>query len=61
MGTPAGQSFLKKFGNIGPIMDASKSELGHVLLPGFFQRFGDKAATLERQRRQAEGLPLAGG
>jgi hypothetical protein len=61
MTTPAGQSFLKKFSNIGPVMDGAKSDLGRVLLPGFFQRFGDKAMAFERQRRQAEGLPAAGG
>ena len=61
MGSPAGQSFLAKFSKIGPIMDGAKSDFIHVLIPGFFQRFGDKAMALERQRRQAEGLPLAAG
>jgi hypothetical protein len=61
MGTPAGRSFLAKFSNLGPIMDQAKSDFVHVLVPGFFQRFGDKAMVLERQRRQAEGLPAAGG
>jgi hypothetical protein len=61
IGSPAGQTFLAKFGNLGPIMDGAKSDFVHVLVPGFFQRFGDKAMVLERQRRQAEGLPAAGG
>jgi hypothetical protein len=61
MATPAGQSFVSKFGSLAPTMAGSKDELIHVLLPGFFQRFGEKAAALERQRRQAVGLPLVGG
>jgi hypothetical protein len=61
MGTPAGQSFLAKFSNIGPIMDGAKNDFIRVLIPGFFQRFGDKAMALERQRRQVEGLPGVGG
>jgi hypothetical protein len=61
MTTPAGQSFVTKFAQLAPTMAGSKDELIHVLLPGFFQRFGEKAAALERQRRQAEGLPAAGG
>jgi hypothetical protein len=40
-------------------MEGSKDDLVRVLVPGFFQRFGDKAAALERQRRQAEGVPAA--
>jgi hypothetical protein len=61
LATPAGQSFAKKFGNIKPVMDGAQNDLAHVLLPGFFQRFADKAVALEGQRRQAEGLPAAGG
>jgi hypothetical protein len=61
MATPAGQSFVSKFGAQAPTLAGSKDDLIHVLLPGFFKRFGDKAIALERQRRQAEGLPAAGG
>jgi hypothetical protein len=59
MGGPAGRAFLAKFGNLEKLMEGSKNDLIHVLVPGFFQRFGDKAAAFERQRRQAEGLPAA--
>jgi len=61
MASPAGRGFQTKFGNLEKLMDSSKSDLIHVLVPGFFQRFGEKAVALERQRRQAEGLPAAGG
>ncbi len=61
MATPAGRSFSAKFANLAPTLAGSKSDLVRVLVPGFFQRFGDKAAALERQRRQTEGLPAAGG
>jgi len=61
MSTPAGRSLSAKFSNIGPILDATKRDFARVLLPGFLQRFGEKAVALERQRRQAEGLPAAGG
>ena len=60
MATPAGRSFATKFATLAPTMAGSKDDLIHVLIPGFFQRFGDKAVALERQRRQAEGLPLGG-
>jgi hypothetical protein len=61
MASPAGQSFATKFAAQAATLAGSKDELVRVLIPGFFQRFGEKAAALERQRRQAEGLPLAPG
>jgi hypothetical protein len=61
MATPAGRSFVAKFGAQSSTLAGSKDDLVRVLMPGFFQRFGDKAMALERQRRQAEGLPQAGG
>ncbi|MGZ3275192.1 MAG: hypothetical protein ACXU82_02640 [Caulobacteraceae bacterium] len=61
MASPAGRSFAAKFAQIDAVMNGAKSDLVHVLIPGFFQRFGEKAGALERQRRQAEGIPAAGG
>jgi hypothetical protein len=50
-----------KFGNIGATMNGGmKADLMRILVPGFFQRFGEKAVALERQRRQQEGLPAGG-
>jgi hypothetical protein len=59
--TPAGRSFAAKFSNIAPLLEGAKDDLARVLIPGFFQRFGEKAVALERQRRKAEGLPPVGG
>jgi hypothetical protein len=61
MATPAGRSFATKFATLAPTMAGSKDDLVHILIPGFFQRFGDKAVALERQRRQAAGLPAPAG
>jgi hypothetical protein len=60
MATPAGRSFVTKFAPLAPTMAGSRDDLIHVLIPGFFKRFGDKAVALERQRRQAAGLPPGG-
>ena len=58
--TPAGRSFGTKLTAAGPTLAGAKNDLIHILMPGFFQHFADKAVALERQRRLAEGLPPAG-
>lgn len=48
--TPAGSSFLEKFGNIDAMLEGLSSELIVEVIPGTFRRFADKADALEAAR-----------
>jgi hypothetical protein len=51
MASPAGRSFMTKFGDLGAVMDKSfQSELIAIIAPGMFIRFGQKAQASERAR-----------
>lgn len=48
--TPAGRSFLEKFGNIDSMLDGLSRDLIVEVIPGTFRRFADKADALEAAR-----------
>ena len=51
MSTPTGQSFMRKFGDIGNVLDKPvQREFAAVLMPGLFKRFGEKAQAAEAAR-----------
>ncbi len=48
MSSPAGASFMRKFGNLGTILDAKMTrDIVIVIVPGMFTRFGEKAKAYE--------------
>ncbi|MDP2258785.1 MAG: hypothetical protein Q8J89_03600 [Caulobacter sp.] len=48
--TPAGRSFLEKFGNIDGMLEGLSRDLIVEIIPGTFRRFADKADALEAAR-----------
>ncbi len=50
--TPAGLSFLEKFGSIDKMLEGLSQDLIVEVIPGTFRRFADKADALEAARAQ---------
>lgn len=49
--TPAGARFMKKLGDLEPMMSTAEKEFIVELLPGMLRRFGEKAEAAEAARK----------
>jgi len=57
MASPAGKSFMSKFGEINEILQPVQNQFISSMLPGVMRSFGEKAEAHDAKLRQVQGLP----